>query len=249
MKKLTFAFIGMIFICSLSTTAFAAKKAGGTSTTKEDIDAYDYDSLVKKIKRVTQPHVDGDYLVFTARNNARSVGIAFDFEEYKTVHQFTLHKSYDYNSEILDSWFYFIMKKPKKASQVSYRLVIDGLWTTDPNNERTVFDESEGILLSQLVIPNEDPAVTETLPSGITRFVCFEKTGQNIRIGGSFTNWDSWIYTMTEVSPGRYEIDIPLPQGTHYYSYYKGITAFIDSTNPLKGYSNDGKVVSRIEIE
>ena len=56
------------------------------------------------------------------------------------------------------------MKKPKKISQVSYRLVVDGLWTTDPNNERTVFDESEGILLSQLIIPNEDPSVTETLP-------------------------------------------------------------------------------------
>ena len=249
MKKLTFAFIGIFFVCSLSNVAFAAKKKAETTTNKEDIDAYDYETLVHKITRVTQPLVDGDYLVFTARNKSRSVGIAFDFENFKTVHQFTLHNVYDYNDEVSDSWFYFIMKKPKKISQVSYRLVVDGLWTTDPNNERTVFDESEGILLSQLIIPNEDPSVTETLPSGMTRFVCFEKSGQNIRVGGSFTNWDSWIYTMKEVSPGRYEIDIPLPQGTHYYAYYKGITAFIDSTNPLKGYSNDGKIVSRIEIE
>ena len=114
MKKLTFAFIGIFFVCSLSNVAFAAKKKAETTTNKEDIDAYDYETLVHKITRVTQPHVDGDYLVFTARNKSRSVGIAFDFENYKTVHQFTLHNVYDYNDEVSDSWFYFIMKKPKK---------------------------------------------------------------------------------------------------------------------------------------
>ena len=248
MKKFIFALIGAAFLFP----AFALKQKVATQSYSEqvqEIENYDFSSLVDTIRGVNPPYVSGNYLVFTARNDARSVGIAFDFEEYKTVHQFRLHKSVSYEGEVTDSWFYLVVPKPKKTMQVSYRMVIDGLWTLDPNNDRTVFDEKEGIYLSQIVIPKEDPAVTEILPSGLTRFVCFAESGQNIRIGGSFTNWDSWIYTMTEVAPGRYQIDIPLPRGTHYYAYYAGITAFIDKTNPLRGYSNDGKVVSRIVIE
>ncbi len=202
----------------------------------------------QKHQGVSEPHVSGDFLVFTADKSAHSVGIAFDYENYKTVHYFNLHKTRDFEGEVTDSWWFFITPRPKKIMQVSYRLVINGLWTVDPNNPNTIFDENEGILLSQLKMPSADPAITETLDSGLTHFVCFSEPGQNIRLGGSFTNWDSWIYSMKEVAPGRYELDIPLPEGTHYYAYYVGMTSFIDSTNPHKGYSADGKVVSCIKV-
>lgn len=246
MKKFIFAFVGVFFILSNS-VSFAASK--NNSKKVDEPDTYDYDILVSQISGVKEPYVDGDYLVFTAPKTARNVGIAFDFENFKIIHDFHLHKTINYEGEVTDSWYYFVTKKPKKVMQVSYRLVIDGLWTTDPNNNNTIFDTEEGIYLSQLLIKKADPIITETLESGLTRFVCFADSGQNIRLGGTFTNWDSWIYTMKEVIPGRYEIDIPLPKGTYYYSYYVGITAFIDETNPLKGYSNDGRVVSRIIIK
>ena len=103
-------------------------------------------------------------------------------------------------------------------------------------------------MLSRLVIPKEDPAATEIL-SGYTHFVCFAEPGKKIRLGGTFTNWDSWIYTMNEVFPGRYELDLPLPPGTHYYSYFVEMSSFLDNTNPQKGYREDGKIVSCIKVE
>lgn len=252
MKKFIFAFASAILFSFSGNFVFAAKNNAVVTdyeTQVREIDEYDYNTLLNSIKGVSHPFVKGDYLVFTAKNNAKFIGIAFDFENYKKVHNFYLHNTYSYEGEVTDSWYYFIVKKPKKAAQVSYKLVIDGLWTTDPNNSNTIFDEDEGMWLSQLIIPNDAPAITETLPSGLTHFVCFADPGQNIRIGGTFTNWDSWIYSMKEVVPGRYEIDIPLQQGTYYYAYYTGMKSFVDKTNPLKGYSSDGKVVSRINIE
>jgi len=249
MKKLIFAFVSTIFLFSTNIAFSASKSSVSSSDVKDSIDSYDYDTLIAKISGVSAPHLDGDYLVFTAKNTARSIGIVFDFENYKIIHNFSLQKIINFEGEVTNSWFYFIIQKPKKISQVSYKLIIDGLWTTDPNNERTYFDEEQGVLLSQILIPNEDPAITETLSSGLTHFVCFAESGKNIRLGGTFTNWDSWIYTMKEVYPGRYELDIPLPEGSYYYAYYEGIKAFVDKTNPLKGYSSDGKVVSRIEVQ
>ena len=55
---------------------------------------------------------------------------------------------------------------------------------------------------------------------GTVHFVYKGKAGQHIRLGGSFTNWDSWIYELTETSPGLYELELPLPAGKYYYSYY-----------------------------
>ena len=241
MKTVISAVIGFLFLASGIAWAEEQKKPAE--------DTYEYDNIVANLSGVGAPFVSGDYIVFTAENNARNIGIAFDFENFKKIHYFNLQKRTNYEGEVTSTWFFYIVKKPIKTRQVSYRLIIDGLWTPDPNNERTVFDEKEGITLSQVIIPTEDPAITEVLPNGLTHFVCFAKPGQNVRIGGTFTNWDSWIYSMREVIPGRYEIDIPLQTGLYYYAYYIGMTQFIDETNPDRGYSTDGKVVSCITVK
>ena len=54
---------------------------------------------------------------------------------------------------------------------------------------------------------------------------------------------------MVEVQRGKYQLDIPLPAGVYYYNYYSGITSFIDETNPSKGYTEDGRIASRIEVK
>lgn len=212
-------------------------------------DTYAYDMTVTAITGVKAPYISGNYIVFTAPNNCRSVGIAVDFENYKTIHQFHLHKTYDSEGEVTDSWFFYLLEKPRKTESISYRLIIDGLWTTDPMNSKTVYDYENGLLLSNLEIPPETQVFTENYKTGLTHFVCLAESGQKIRLGGTFTNWDSWIYEMKETRQGVYELDLPLPSGTYYYSYYKGITAFVDETNPVRGYSSDGRVVSCITVD
>jgi hypothetical protein len=237
------------FICAAAallvlSTGFAAAKEQPVVP-----DTYDYDSLVESLTGVSAPFVNGNFIVFTAPNTARFVGIVFDFEHYKTIHPFRLHKLIDADGKTKDSWFFYLLDRPRNMQSLSYRLVVDGLWTTDPTNSDTFYDTSAGILLSRFNINVVDPPITEVESDNLTKFVCNAPSGEKIRLGGTFTNWDSWIYEMAEVAPGRYEISIPLPQGTYYYNYYHGITPFTDSTNPLKGYTSDGRIASRIEIK
>ncbi len=238
MKKSIFLFG---FLCIFASYIFAA----------EDIpsDTYEYDLTVTSITEVREPYISGNYIVFTAPNTVRTVGIAFDFEDFKKIHNFKLHKNYGYEGDVTSSFFFFLLEKPKKIHKIAYRLIVDGLWTTDPNNKNVIYNSKDGYTLSYLNIPYTENFVTETLENGQTRFVCFAPSGQKIRLGGSFTNWDSWIYEMKEIQPGRYEIDIPLHKGTYYYAYYSGTTSFLDPTNPLKGYSSDGRIVSCITIK
>ena len=231
----------MILTVFLVASAFAKEAA-------PEPDLFAFNNLVSQMKGVTEPYVDGDYVVFTAPHTSRYVGIAFDFEGYRQVHAYKLHKSYDFEGEVTGSWFFYVLEKPKDIESISYRLVIDGLWTTDPTNTNTQYDTKTNLWLSHVNLPRVEVRNTETVPEGCTRFVCFAPTGQKIRIGGTFTNWDSWIYEMVEVQRGKYQLDIPLPAGTYYYNYYRGITSFIDETNPNKGYTEDGRIASRIEV-
>lgn len=212
-------------------------------------DVYDYNNTIAEITGVSAPYIDGDYIVFTAPKASRYVGIAFDFEGYKHIHSYKLHNTYSFEGDITDSWFFYLLPKPKDITSISYRLVIDGLWTTDPSNPNRAFDPVAGIDVSRVALPPVVARNTETVPEGYTRFICFAPTGQKIRLGGTFTNWDSWIYEMVEVQRGKYQLDLPLPPGTYYYNYYHGITSFTDETNPFKGYTADGRVASLIEVK
>ena len=230
-----------VLISLLAGTTFAKEKA-------PEPDLFEYNNLVSEMKGVKEPYLYGDYIVFTAPHSSRYVGIAFDFEGYKQIHAYNLHKSYDYEGEVTASWFFYVLEKPKDVESISYRLVIDGLWTTDPTNPQVIYDNKTNLLISHINLPPIEVLNTEIVPQGYTRFVCFAPTGQKIRIGGTFTNWDSWIYEMVEVQRGKYQLDLPLPPGTYYYNYYRGITSFIDETNPVKGYTADGRIASRIEV-
>lgn len=243
MKKSFFVLILLACFSQIFAKAKPEKLSGN-----EIPDTYEYDQLVSSLKGVEQPRVEGNYIIFTVPATARQVGIAFDFENFSQVHQFQLYKTYSYEGEVTGKWFFYVAERPKKTARISYRLIIDGLWTTDPQNPNVSYNADEGYTLSYLDIDVVDPIVTEKNEAGLTHFVCFAPSGQKIRLGGTFTNWDSWIYEMTEVAPGRYEIALPLHPGTYYYAYYSGITSFTDSTNPLKGYSSDGRIVSRITV-
>ncbi|MCR4822198.1 MAG: isoamylase [Treponema sp.] len=211
-------------------------------------DTYEYDLAVTDISGIKAPYISNNYVVFTAPVTSNSIGIAFDFEEFRKIHYFQLRKNYGYEGDVTSTYYFHIMEIPKKTARVCYRLIIDGLWTVDPRNPNVVYNEVENYALSYVDLPPEEIEITEKLENGLTHFVCHTESGKKIRLGGTFTNWDSWIYEMKETEAGKYEIDIPLHPGTYYYSFYKGITSFLDETNPQHGYASDGRVVSCITI-
>ncbi len=211
-------------------------------------DSYDYDNLVTSVRGVHSPIISDDYILFTAEKNSRSVGIVFDFENFSKIHAFSLRRTFDSEGEQTNAWYFYAFKIPPKLKRLSYKLIIDGLWTTDPTNPNTFYDTENSLTLSYVDIPQTKAVVTEKTDNGFTKFVCTSEPGQKIRIAGTFTNWDSWIYEMQEVSPGKYELSLPLPAGTYYYAYFTGLKSFIDKTNPNKAYTTDGKIVSTITV-
>ncbi|WP_294428177.1 isoamylase [uncultured Treponema sp.] len=241
MKKTLFLMGFFALFSALSSPVFAKEVEASPDT-------YEYDLALTEIAKIQAPYISNNYIVFTAPVTSNSIGVAFDYEEFRKIHYFQLRKNYGYEGELTSSYYFYITEIPKKTPRVCYRLIIDGLWTIDPQNPNVIYNEKDNFALSYIDMPPVETEITEKLDNGLTHFICYSESGQKIRLGGTFTNWDSWIYEMKETAPGKYEIDIPLHAGTYYYSYYNGITPFLDETNPSRGYAKDGRIVSCITI-
>ena len=237
MKKRALLFFVAIFSASL----FAFENIS---------DTYMFNNTVLEIEKVSKPYEKGDYIVFTHDNSARSVGIAFDFENYKIIHQFKIRKIVDMNFVEKDAVLFYLLEKPRGVKNISYRLIVDGLWTSDPANENSFYDENLGIVVSHLAMKEIEKQKTQssTAVQKTVHFLYRGNSGEHIYVTGSFAHWDPWIYEMKETSYGVYELDIALPEGTHYYLFYNGLNSFPDSTNRERAYSTDGKLASVIRV-
>lgn len=238
MKRFSLIIAGILLCCVLYAQDYY-----------KEIETYEYNNLINSINKVQEPIVTDKYIVFTAETGPRFVGIAFDFENYQTIHPFKIKNSRDFNDEIISSIMFFSLERPADLTEISYRLVIDSLWTPDPVNANNYYDAETGVSLSKVEIGSTLPVVTGTNSESITRFIYNGESGKTVRIGGTFTNWDSWIYELEETSPGFYEISIPLPQGKYYYNYFLGMKAITDKTNPEKAYTDDGRISSVITVQ
>ena len=207
------------------------------------------DALIMQIKNVQAPLVIGDYILFTASGTARHAGIVFDFENYRNIHSFKrlMRRIPDTEKTESDLLFY-ALKIPHNVRLIKYRLIVDGLWTTDPANPAMEFSSAAHLNVSVFAVdkPIEKRTSAELLAK--VRFIYQGESGQKIRVGGTFTNWDSFIYELQEIRPGFYQLELPLPKGEYYYSYYKGMNAFADTTNPHKVYTSDGRTASVLYV-
>lgn len=236
----------LALLALLSLPVFAADKKDAAEEVETPLTVQ---NLIAGISSVSAPYISGDYVVFTADKHARFVGIAFDYEDFKIIHPMQLKTVYDMDFEPIDSVYFYILTLPKTVQDIDYRLVIDGLWTTDPSNSSRVYNPQIGLYLSHLDVPRSIPTVTEKVDAGTVRFIYKGATGQQVRLGGSFTNWDSWIYTMTETRPGVYEINIPLAPGKYEYAFYTGISSVPDFSNPERVYTADGRIASLLIVK
>lgn len=211
-------------------------------------DRYTLDNIRTGIKTAGEPYISDGYIVFTANDDHRYTGIAFDFEDYRTIHSFERLVSYDYDNEPAGTVLFFIIPVPKNITSISYRMIFDGLWTTDPLNSSKKFSFDCGTYVSQFSFQSRTAIVTEKKDDMVT-FIHNGTPGKNVRLAGTFTNWDSFIYYMMETAPGHYELQLPLPPGTYYYTYYEGLACILDDTNPEKVYTPEGRIASVITVD
>ncbi|MGP1459368.1 MAG: glycogen-binding domain-containing protein [Treponema sp.] len=222
--------------------AVAAETAGGGQ------DLYEYNNLIAGLETSGMPLVTERYVVFTHKAGPRFVGIAFDFENYKVIHPYQAHVNRSADGKITGSVLFYALERPKNLSELSYRVIIDGLWTADPDNPDKEYDGENGITVSKLDLGGSLPEVTYEKENSGVKFIYNGERGEQVRLAGTFTNWDSWIYELKETKPGFYELTLPLPRGKYYYNYYLGMTAVVDKTNPNKVYTQDGRAASVIEV-
>ena len=242
MKGIKKFFIGGFMLSAILTFA-------ETSNNPAEKDLYEYNNIVAKLENPEEPKVKENYIVFTQPMGPRFIGIAFDFENYQTIHPFMIHKTRDFEDKVTNSIMFYILERPAELTEITYRLVIDGLWTADPMNSFTIYDENEGISLSKIDLGTRLPELTNSSSKNGTKFIYNGEPGLTVRLGGNFTNWDSWIYELQETKPGFYELNLPLPKGKYYYNYYLGMNAIVDKTNPNRAYTEDGRTASVIVIQ
>jgi len=249
MKRLKFL-ICAAFLCSIAGLSLYAKDATNYQN-------FELDTLLHDIDKPQSPIITDDYIIFTSDASSRSVGIAFDFENYQIIHPFQLltsteieegKKKKDTVVTVTRKHLFYCYKREHKYTQLKYRLVLDGLWTTDPLNPNKEYDESVNLYFSKLDIPGIISTLTEVRADDSVRFIYKGEQGLQLRLAGTFSNWDPWIYEMNEIQPGLYELNLPLTSGTYYYNYYVGLTPILDNTNPNKAYTLDGRSASVITV-
>jgi len=249
MKRIKFLVIAA-FLCGFVWSNAFAKEASNYQN-------FELDTLLHDIDEPQAPIVTENYIIFTSDVTYRSVGIAFDFENYQVIHPFQLltsteveegKKKKDTVVTVTRKHLFYCYPREHLYTSIKYRLIIDGLWTTDPLNPQKEYDESVNLYFSKLDLPGSIKILTEQKEDNTVHFIYKGEKGLQLRLAGTFTNWDSWIYELEEVSPGLYELDLPLTTGTYYYNYYIGLTPILDNTNPIKAYTRDGRSASVITV-
>ena len=100
---------------------------------------YELDKLIHDIDEPGAPVITEDYIIFTADTDHRNVGIVFDFENYQTIHPFQILMKVDEDGNKTPQHMFYCYERKHKIENIRYRLIMDGLWTTDPLNPDKVY--------------------------------------------------------------------------------------------------------------
>ena len=222
-----------------------------------DINSHQFIDHIRSISEPRRPEIFENGVLFTASSSHRRVGISFAHEGYARVHWFRPlmipRDSADFIVEgrfnrrqdpFIDSGIMFHMEPiPHNLRNMDYRLIIDGLWTTDPLNPLSVTGPS-GIVESRVNMPQRPSSFQDPVQPGTFRFTFRAAPGERITVGGSFNNWDPFMYELMEISPGLYTLTLPLPPGSFQYLFFHRGEQITDPANPRRLYTREGNVVS-----
>ena len=234
-----------IIVFGLFIVMYAAAFSENAENTIED---HIYNELVESVYRAEMPKIKDRYLIFTAKAN-RHAGIAFAHEDYKFIHSFKKLVRGEFKGEKTEPVLFYIMPIPEAVSQVRYRIVVDGLWSSDPENPNSFFDYMTGMTVSCVEVPYKKEYKTVIENENTVKFTYLGEAHKRIRLAGTFNNWDPFMYELDEGEPGRYELNLSLPRGTWFYAYFSGSTQLPDRTNQNYVYTGDGRRASVITIK
>jgi hypothetical protein len=226
-----------------------------------DIESYQFINHLRDISRPGKPEIFEDGVLFTASSSLQRVGISFAHENYTKVHWFQRLMVPKDPADLLvngkisnkidpyeDSGIMFYIEPiPAAIKNMDYRLIINGLWTTDPSNPNRILGPS-GVAESRFPLPEKIVTALVSATPGIYTFSYNAPSGETITVGGSFNNWDPFMYELRETSRGFYSLSLPLPPGNFQYAFFYRGEQIPDPANTRRLYTRNGRIVSEATV-
>jgi len=186
----------------------------------------------------------------------RHVALAFAHENYAVQHTFSKN-SFGVFYYMWDLQRDIQVKLGRSGNKLVYRLIVDGVWMADPVNE---LKESRvnGSVLSYVDLASA-PSLPLLSPEfgasvGKTTSVTLRvraAPGAEVFVAGTFNNFEPYLHVMQESfsDQGLYSIDLRLLKGQYFYYFVVNGESVLDSLNPVRGRSPEGRQYSRFIIE
>jgi hypothetical protein len=229
----------------------------------ESVESYQLIDRLLSLPGPGFPEIFDDLVIFTASSGLRRVGVAFADEGFSKVHWFRqlmipqdpLDAPVSPGASAPDPYkdsglLFYIHQIPEGKREIEYRLIVNGLWTTDPANEQIRRDTVSGLAWSVLSLPRREVqyAPLKGPPESLS-FAFKGPPGETVSVAGSFNGWDPFMYELREGPAGIYTINIPLPPGKYQYVFFHRGERYLDPYNSNRVYARDGKAASEIEIQ
>lgn len=235
------AFLLTAALVSALFAAFSVPAAGAL-----EIESYRFTDRLLAITAPAAPDVFDGAVIFTA-SAQRRVGVSFAHEGYGKVHWFKKLVS-PQTAARSENVLVYVYEYPLGLRELKYRLIVDGLWTSDPWNPPSRMDGGTGLSYSVVSLPPSAGQELSPDDAGVLTFSYETAPGESVSVAGSFNNWDPFMYEMREESPGRYVLTLSLPPGTYRYVFYHRGERVLDKRNPRKVFASDNTVASEVTV-
>jgi hypothetical protein len=215
--------------------------AAGTPAWSENVTVNIHLAITEAFE-ATAPEIIDNYLVLTYEGTRtyRFAGAAFRHEDFKKIHPFYINQNGIY-----------VLTYPltEGISELEYRIVVDGLWMTDPENPKKR-KGPDGITFSTFSIPERaGPPVSPNIDDYVVTFIYRGSPGQRVYVYGDFNNWEPYMYRLKEnPENSTYTTTIRLSPGRYRYKYIVDGTALADPLNDLKTIDTSGQSTSYFTI-
>jgi len=176
-------------------------------------------------------------LSYQANKPVRLVGARFAHEEYRVFHIYFRNEN---------DVFLLLLDVPEEVEELRYRMVVDGLWISDPFNPGS--DEDAFGRVFSLFSLQDRPARTTVSPEihreGSVTFFFKSLPDRAVSVAGDFNNWDPFWHRMREAGPGEYRLTVRMPPGQHFYYYIVNGQRVLDPINQDTARDYEGFRVS-----
>jgi hypothetical protein len=200
------------------------------------------DMTLRTIRTMQAPRLVGDTLVLTYRSRdlVRFVGARFRHEQGAVQHVYSVN---EHGVFVLD--YPLPELADRSGVRLGYRIVVDGVWMTDPSNPLVEVDD-DGIAWSVYEVERdiERSVVNPVVKAGRATFVYQGTPGSRVSLVGDFNAWDPFAELMREGRPGEFTVTIEVRPGRHYYAYFADGRKVLDERNTETGIDPDGRRVN-----